>query len=1091
MWAYLKSKLLSFYREEKGQAALFAALTIFCVFVTVGVLIGVGEATTAQMRVQHAADAAVYSGAAVEADCLAQIAWINEGMSELYYQGVKAAADNVAAYTAFALARAPENPFWHPEAVKDDVGGAMPPVTAFSGKVPNIGTARANADSAYLKAQELINPDSGTIVEWLGKLALIQRSIAIAAPDLVQHQICHSVQTNFYADDDRNGENDEKARVAFFPAEFSFYPEDMGRHDVIIEKLDHGWKLTSKTDPAYSLTVTYNVNGNVTEYELDWTYPDDEGLASKSLRYREEKFIPAVSIGCDGNCVNKHSQKVAEYEVVSDSDNYNLRLQVFDDNNDGTADAVYYQQNGTSRCLEPLKDGVAINKDKYQWDADGYLTKNGKKVNETTSIEVNGVQVPVSIPDWMDGVKLGSQPIEFTFDRIHFMVSGVDLDMHIKIFPAGPVQVRQDYVTVHWLSTVNCDGRWRDRERQQKGKNFHRMKQLSENTWQYETITVGSYLTDMSWRKMFTRAASRHNDLPVGWNYVPTGPGVLGGDPLDIDEEGDAGTDDSDWMQNSEAGDNPWREFPEWARPARVPYPGKSVDAAQLNFGGFMDIDRARPASYEDGDDYAFSATCPAFYPRPVNKYTTGVPDNLKYRLPRLALRVGVDSSGKAQLSDATVTPLYRMYFPKDEDLSTAACEANGYPDSIDNYGNPFPGYWIEGPFKRRKPGDSPDKDIGTLEWRIERYAAGFDSRPWQLDPEDKNTYVSFPCMAFSAATASGSEWFLLVFDPLGAVPLFRQEPFYYGALTDFYGRPDRIPNMRGDWEKIAKAPTYVRRALGPYFSGMRNGSVKEILLESGKLEKADPKKDWFVASAMAMNLSDFDPGMEALSELFRRPLVVGVHAPSTFGWLASLFGADRDKLPEKTRDLGLGNPLYVIADEGVREGQFNSRKWTSGHFAFAAARLFFASPNGGEMVSNFAYVDGGAQYQSEFSNSYNLIKAKLSGTQQKWQKSTCNLFEPTWTASLVPLNAAVRLEDLYADADEGEINTQESSVSYILRQLRRVEWRRGMAANAHGNMRADYRIRLEKITAPPMQGRSHGNPVDFYHSGAEQVFYH
>lgn len=1084
----LFARIRRFPVAEEGQSALFAAFTIFCLFVTVGVLIGVGEVTTTQMRVQNAADAAAYSGAAVEADCLAQIAWINAGMAEVYYHSLLAAADNVAASTHYMLARAPANPFWHPDRVANGAGGFLPSPAGFTEGFPDASAARATFQASYKRAQDLNNPDSGAAVEWLGRLGLIQRSIAIVAPDLVKHQIYHAAHVNFYEDADHDRRNDQTARVALFPADFSFYPEDMYRHDVVIEKLGNGWRLTSTTDPGYEFIAIHTSSSEkINEWTFILRYPDGDGTVEKRFTYREEIYSPPVPSGCDGKCKEKHNRKAAHYELKCASDGYELLITVYDDDADGEPDAVRYDQKMKNKseqiCLEPLDDGVIINREPYQWGPDGYLTKNGKRVNQTTTVEVNGIQVPVSIPTWLGTIKLGSHPIEFVVDHMHCVLNDTTMDIHVRLFPAGPVHIVNDEdVEVHWLHIKNCDGRWRDRDLYQEGKHFHRMKVVTAGEkWLYETITIGSYLTDMNWRKLFTVGALSNADLDVGFDYVPTGPGMPGGDPVDSDHEDKGDDDDTVWEKKAAA---PWTEYPEWARPPRVPLDNSPQ---QLNFGGFMSIDAARPVAYgETPVDYAFSATCPARYPCPSNRFTNLVPPGLKKMLPRKVYFPRF-AGNTVILSGESVNPLFLMYFPKEWEArvqNDVDAKAMGIPDYINNDGNLYPGYWIEGGFRRETEQSQEGSQEGevTLEERIRQYRAGFAGQEWALDPESPATRVPFPCAAFERASAEGKLWYLVVFDPLGAVPIFRQEPRYYGQEVAFYNRNSQLPDRADDYEVIAKAPAMVRRSLGPRLNGVRLGSVKEFLMGNGYLDP-ELKGDWLAPAGMALNLDDFDRGLEATSELFRRPLVVGVHAPPTFGWLAGLFGRDRAKMGKKARDMGLGNPLYVIGDGSGPAGS----KWTAGHFAFAAARVFFE--DGSWWATSFRYGNAGSKYASSFADSFNIIKQPLPGAGQRWQKSPRNFFNPVWTAALVPFNAAVRLRDLYSDFNDADFNTKDSPAAFLLRQMVRVDWRRNMANYGFGNMARDARVSVHKITAPPRQG--HNKSLNLDGDGIEHVFLH
>ena len=82
-------------------------------------------------------------------------------MAEVYYQAMKAAADNVAASTRFMLARAPSNPFWDPTKVANGNGGFLPSPAGFATGFPELSAAQNAFDAAYKRAQELNHPDAG------------------------------------------------------------------------------------------------------------------------------------------------------------------------------------------------------------------------------------------------------------------------------------------------------------------------------------------------------------------------------------------------------------------------------------------------------------------------------------------------------------------------------------------------------------------------------------------------------------------------------------------------------------------------------------------------------------------------------------------------------------------------------------------------------------------------------------------------------------------------------------------------------------------------------------------------------------------
>lgn len=1034
------------YRSQRGQAALFAVLTMVILVVIIGVMIGIGEAVTTQMRVQNSADAAAHAGAAVAADCLANIAWTNSAMSEIYYQSLKAAADNVVAQTNTQLYRALSEPYWYPDRVSNGDGGNLPSPTIFAGEWSDLAAISASAPTIYAQAQKLINPDSGVAIADLVKLGIIQRTIAINAPNLIKQQIYHTAQVNFYTDENKDSVDDEVARIGIFPEDFSFYPEGMTYHNIIIERNPdgkNGWRLTSTSDPAYKFLAICESSDVTDQHEIyHWRFELEDGDSTTKIKIRQERYTPPISdsgAGCD-RCTKNYSKKSAEYEITVDD--YRLIITVYDENNDGVADAIVRNEKGEIKCIEPLANGVIINSVRYQLDGEGFWTQNGVRLNDTTSIEINGVKVPVSMPDNIDGVQLDSQPIRFRVRGMEFIVSGVALRVYLHFFPAGAVRIEPDYVSVRGLSTQNADGRWRNYTDESVGRFFHRLKNTGSEKWLYEMIYLGSYLTDMSWRKMFTYAATRDGVLPANWWYVPTGIGLIGGDPVDDDDDTKI-LDDQEWYESATGA---WSNFPDWTRPPRAP-----KNSSDLNFGGFMNVDRARPNSVDENDN-AFSVTKITPYLPPTYKYTRTVPESLANKIFREVRRV--HSNGA--LGGTMINPLMYFYYPP----HTPADEME---TQIEVAGNARPGFWFEGGFKRDAQLSNAERlaNVVSLEKRLEEIRVGFVDT-WTLGDGDFAQTITFPCVAIE----NGGLWFLQMFDPLGAVPLFHHEPRYYGDLVGLYDNVGQVPNTEGDRKLIAQTPCRVRRNVGDAING---------LVAQGKIGADDGDK--YASAAMAINLSGVSSGLEATSELFRRPFIVGVHSPATLNWLAPLFGKDRDLLTEKEKSLGMGNPLHI-----TDSNKTPAKKWDAGHFAFAASRLFFSADDG--WVTNFSYGNAGKMFNTEFNDGLNIIKQRLSGYQQKWQKSTRNFFEPTWNVALVPFTASVRMDDIYNDAEE--LTVDDNAASYLFRQLRAVDWRKNLAENAFGNLGDDNRrVDLDTITSP------RGNRINFADPKIEDVIKH
>lgn len=75
--AFLRARLKRLPADECGQSAMFAVVTLMLLVIVIAYTFNVGMTVNQRVRLQHAADAAAFSGAVVEANALASIAWLN------------------------------------------------------------------------------------------------------------------------------------------------------------------------------------------------------------------------------------------------------------------------------------------------------------------------------------------------------------------------------------------------------------------------------------------------------------------------------------------------------------------------------------------------------------------------------------------------------------------------------------------------------------------------------------------------------------------------------------------------------------------------------------------------------------------------------------------------------------------------------------------------------------------------------------------------------------------------------------------------------------------------------------------------------
>lgn len=82
-------------RDESGAAVMITLAVVLFLYLLCSSVYAVGMTVNEKIQLQNACDAAAYSGAVVEADCLSRIATINRAMSWTYIQTVKRRMDYI------------------------------------------------------------------------------------------------------------------------------------------------------------------------------------------------------------------------------------------------------------------------------------------------------------------------------------------------------------------------------------------------------------------------------------------------------------------------------------------------------------------------------------------------------------------------------------------------------------------------------------------------------------------------------------------------------------------------------------------------------------------------------------------------------------------------------------------------------------------------------------------------------------------------------------------------------------------------------------------------------------------------------------
>jgi hypothetical protein len=100
----LRQRLRRLPADEGGQSALFAVVTLMLLVIVTAYAYNVGMTASQRVRLQNAADAAAYSGAVVEANTLASIAWLNNSQTYLHSKLQQHMLDVVMYSTASSIA---------------------------------------------------------------------------------------------------------------------------------------------------------------------------------------------------------------------------------------------------------------------------------------------------------------------------------------------------------------------------------------------------------------------------------------------------------------------------------------------------------------------------------------------------------------------------------------------------------------------------------------------------------------------------------------------------------------------------------------------------------------------------------------------------------------------------------------------------------------------------------------------------------------------------------------------------------------------------------------------------------------------------
>ncbi len=1015
-----------FLADESGQSLVFASLTFFALIIMALMIVGVGENTSTQIRLQTAADSAAYAGAQLQADCIAQVAWLNEGMAHIYYHTMRYCVDT-GTYAVLA-----EFKDWHP----DESSGFEWDPTKAGLPAPDASDAVIGAADADTKYQEAYNQAKIWVPrgeKWLRRLSQVERSIAAIGPGLVEHQVFYTASAN------------GAERICYFPG-FLFLPDGPNKREIELTKVgetnpdpwqENGWTAHSDSED-FDLTATHahhatamddvwleEATGDVRtklkdlyHWEPDGTYGWHEGwnvhferdgntsdiqVRSRYGEWGESR--PAdyyIAIQTDGD------NPVDENAVAHvDADGNVTVLKNLIDQTTGHDDKGDYKLTITAEGWMVMEytdgDKVAI---KYndegvlcEWedtDKDGKIQDDEfKPLGDATGVDIGGHKIPI---DFNPNIQIGGMSINLNQPiRLHFKGLSMSFTNPLRInyhTGLGWLNIRDDRATIAGLSTATADSKWKrinygQHNQQNHDRIRHRMIKVDDSNWRYEWIKVGSYMSEMQGgnpeagtetgdmalvdQNMFLRFAV-HSLMDKDQTYI-TASGPDRWSMPDID-------DDQAWDDNGSSADTQWRYLPLWARPRRMPDDPADADN-EYEYGGWFDMGNG----------------CP--YKTPPSGNTTAPAYGRTYHQTRICWYCG---------NRGTPGPLY--------DLSKEATD----PDFMTRFTRPCGFWWV-------------DQNFGTLE----------------AAETEVQKYIDADAVVVIANDArTGGSYRIQVYCPLHCQREFPEKDGHAPPYT-YYPPGTANKDMQ----------TRVRRYLYHAFGRGYNLAGRKVKAIERKMDNGDmtynntDQRDFF---AMHVNFKDpahyFAAPLQLTSEIFRNSITVMTYAPSMELGVWSKIGGKSSSTQK--RDAGLMNPL-------------ENPDW--GHYAIATARLFVAKPDSGETVklmTSFPW-DGDPIPGEE---PLDPIGRQKNWERQRWLRSSYNLFEPGWTAALAPLRKAIDPRDYYTEDEMSAGDFEDNSSSLILRLLKSSYWRKNITDSGYGWHNADAGpIKgWTSMTAPPMQ---------------------
>ncbi|MBM4037993.1 MAG: hypothetical protein FJ290_05715, partial [Planctomycetes bacterium] len=383
----MMSKLKSLASDERGQALVFGALTLFMLAASVIFVADSGMVTSTRIQVQNAADECAYGGVLYEANVISSIAYLNEAMAWLYYDGIRYASNTTMLGTLASLKK------WGPDYPSDNLvwqdgptpptGDADPPILA--------GDPVVAYDAAYARAQEWIPQ----IEQTLNMFARWEWGMSLACAELVKMEIHRTALKHGIE------------AVAIYP-DVDFFPGNGVQFDLHILKLmdggQHvGWRVWTDDPPFYVEARQLGpfhwliTNTDRKTYEIqkisDTTYrvkTDDQDITVERISDEHIKLTLIQQDRSGTTTTNVDAQYIQGlgWAVAMSNDNYSVSYKPM-----GQGGGFWISVSSPSGSGSA---GVRRNPDTgrlQQWDGSQWKDVPGQR----DEVTVGGVRIPVQI----------------------------------------------------------------------------------------------------------------------------------------------------------------------------------------------------------------------------------------------------------------------------------------------------------------------------------------------------------------------------------------------------------------------------------------------------------------------------------------------------------------------------------------------------------------------------------------------------------------------------------------------------------------------------------------------------------------------